>query len=309
VDTFAICMAANPLSLSYPETPDSSDPLSREPLSPELALVDPDLASFARKRLPDIGDSLARQGRSKAPEDGARPGAGAVIARTAVAESLVAAQAAVSAEADRRERRPNISDSATAAEIAPRVRWARALAVMTALALFGGVFAWRALRGGGDVSAPAAASSTVGSATRPSVQPPGPSTVEGSRPTSSAKMKAKAAGVGTAPAATASKRSNSPPPKRRQEARAPAPARPVFLWPSAAGARYYQVEFFRSGRKIFQAALHEPRLELPFHWRFQGRVFTLTPGTYIWQVRPVTASGRSVRYGKPITHSRWVFHP
>jgi len=253
------------VSPSYPERPESSDPLAREPLSPELVLVDPVLASFARKRLPDIGDSLARPARRQAPDRKAPAAAG----------------------------RP-AQDSAAAADSSGRLGWARALAVLTVLVLFGGVFAWRALRGSGDASVPVAAGPAVSTRGHGSPTPPFPSRSEAGRPKPAAKNAA--AGTGTAPGA-----------RRRPALTEPALAAPVFLWPSVRGARFYQVEIFRKRGKIFQAVARKPRLQLPLHWSFRGRAFTLTPGRYSWQVRPAVGFGRSLRFGKPIIQSSWLF--
>ena len=80
----------------------------------------------------------------------------------------------------------------------------------------------------------------------------------------------------------------------------------VFIWPAVSHAASYKVEFFRGGRKIFQASPATPRLELPLSWTYKGREFRLTPGTYAWRVSPAFSSGAGVRYGKPIIRSRWV---
>ena len=59
--------------------------------------------------------------------------------------------------------------------------------------------------------------------------------------------------------------------------------------------------------KFVRKIARKPRLQLPLHWSFRGRAFTLTPGRYSWQVRPAVGFGRSLRFGKPIIQSSWLF--
>jgi hypothetical protein len=90
------------------------------------------------------------------------------------------------------------------------------------------------------------------------------------------------------------------------------PARPtrfptrVFVWPAVSRATFYKVEFFRRGRKVFEASPRKPRIELPLRWVFRGRHQRLTHATYRWNVRPAFGSRARPRFGKLITRSTWV---
>lgn len=80
----------------------------------------------------------------------------------------------------------------------------------------------------------------------------------------------------------------------------------TFVWPAAPGATFYRVEFFRDGRKIFDASPATARIELPLRWVFRGRHFRLTKATYRWEVRPAFGPRSHPRYGKLITRSVWA---
>jgi hypothetical protein len=80
----------------------------------------------------------------------------------------------------------------------------------------------------------------------------------------------------------------------------------VFIWPAVKGASYYQVQFFRSGKEVFEASPSAPRLALPARWVYKGRPMRLVPGAYSWQVSPAFGSRSRPRYGHPIVRSTWV---
>ena len=73
---------------------------------------------------------------------------------------------------------------------------------------------------------------------------------------------------------------------------------PTFAWPPRAGAAYYQVALFRSGRRFFHARTRAARLTLPRSVRFKS-------GTYRWTVRPAIRSRKGIRLGHPIVDSRF----
>jgi hypothetical protein len=68
---------------------------------------------------------------------------------------------------------------------------------------------------------------------------------------------------------------------------------PSFAWTPRAGARYYHALFLRNGKRLYQAETRVPRVRLPARIRF-------TPGLYRWIVRPVIVSGLRTRLGTPI---------
>jgi hypothetical protein len=80
----------------------------------------------------------------------------------------------------------------------------------------------------------------------------------------------------------------------------------VFVWPAVEGALYYKVQFFRGGDEVFEALPSAPRLGLPVRWVYKGRRLRLVPGTYSWRVLPAFGSRAHPRYGDPIVRSLWV---
>jgi hypothetical protein len=99
----------------------------------------------------------------------------------------------------------------------------------------------------------------------------------------------------------------APPAPAKPRPRAPRsiPATRTFVWPPQPRATFYRVEFFKRGRKVFQASPATPRLTLPPSWIYRGRRFRLTRGTYQWRVRPAFGR-RPGRLGAQITRSTWI---
>jgi len=64
------------------------------------------------------------------------------------------------------------------------------------------------------------------------------------------------------------------------------------------GARYYNVQLFRDGRKILSTWPREPRLRLPSTWRFAGARRALDPGRYRWYVWPGFGDRTLRRFGR-----------
>jgi hypothetical protein len=310
---------------------DSSEPLESEPISPELALVDPDLASFARARLPVVADCLAGRPRIaertlEQPDPGreAPPAGDERVAPPEPFESLPAAddQAWLDRlrQGELHEPAPLLEHEQEHERPAGAMAGTAAFILLAVLGLFAGSHAWQALRGG--TQSPAAAP-TLGTGTT-STSRSGGSLKSGraALPATSASRSGRSplkSGTAAPPAARAQKknppgtRSRSAPPRHSgRSAASPRRSLPsgsrahVFVWPPVSGARSYRVEFFRRGRKILQATPAKPRLKLPLRWRFRGKAFRLTPGAYVWIVRPVKGSGQALRYGPAVTRSRWV---
>jgi hypothetical protein len=62
---------------------------------------------------------------------------------------------------------------------------------------------------------------------------------------------------------------------------------PTLRWTEVRGARYYNVQLLRNGRKVLSAWPSKPRLELDRTWRFDGHRFRLRAGRrYTWLVWP-----------------------
>jgi hypothetical protein len=204
--------------------------VQREQISPELVLVDPELAQRARERLsaePFPAVEARRPTAAPTRPRSARSGRGRARLRRAVA-ALVAlgAVAAVGVVAT------GMPSSVT--------RW---------------------FRGDGRDAAPAA---TRAEKTTPASS----ATTNPRRP----HTKGRAAG------------SPAPPPQHVRRRQRPARGR-VFAWPRTAGTAFYLVEFFKRGKKIYEARPSAPRLTLPRQWTFKGRRYRLAPGRYDWEVR------------------------
>jgi len=264
-------------------------------ISPELALVDPVLAEWARTRLPDppyvqsvrrsepapvrveLADVLPAEHVSAPtfPDGGqaavpASPQAEWTPAR--LWEATEARQAAERAAAARERRiRRVVRGAARAASLAAAV-------VAFAAA---GFFASGALH---PHSRSAPVVFNVPGQTAAAPQPAAPSKAQATSSTS----------VPPQPAGTA----------KRATPTAPQPEPRTFAWVPVAGAASYEVEFFRAGRRIFAGKTIQPRLTLSARWTYRGRKFRLGPGVYQWDVWPIYKSATGSRRGKPVVQSK-----
>ena len=254
-----------------------------DPISPELALVDPELARRARARLASFD-----QPGPRAPDVDAEP------------KSRVA---------------PRSDTRATSRR--GRVVLA-ALAVMTGLAGAGftaakltgeksAVFARGSLPGGSVVVRPQETSESTGktlqrkpgarghaaSATGADRRRARPATSKASRPGLQEKRTASTGNPGTPPSSAS---------------QAGGPTAPVFSWVAVQGATYYDFELFRGAERVFTGRPREPRLTLPSTWTYAGRRFTRAPGSYRWLVRPVFHANTKTRYGPAIVSAKLVLH-
>ena len=74
-------------------------------------------------------------------------------------------------------------------------------------------------------------------------------------------------------------------------------APPKLAWVASAGARYYNVQLFRGAEKILSAWPTTSSLALRKAWRYRGRRYRMTPGTYRWYVWPGVGAKADKRYG------------
>jgi hypothetical protein len=85
-------------------------------------------------------------------------------------------------------------------------------------------------------------------------------------------------------------------------------APPLLRWTPVRGASHYNVQLYR-GRKILTLWRARASLRLKRAWRFDGRLYRLTPGRYRWYVWPGLGSRAAARYGSLIGHGRFVVAP
>jgi hypothetical protein len=261
---------------------------SMEPISPELVLVDPELAQRARARLPDSG-------HVNGGAAGLRP------------DSISPAEAAPPA---RRGGPP------------PAVRPRFLVVAVGVLVVSFGVLIWSALSG--DDSAPPSRSTAGGepqpAPALPSARQGGSSAPRPVRTPPQIQRKGERAGrVGGRAAAMprarprrskapATSKEPSAPLKTRPAARRTPPPVPtrLFVWLPRRGAGYYNVRFFKGARMIYEAWPTDPRVTVPMRGTFRGNKFEFTNGRYRWIVRPAFGPRPQPRYGEPIVRSVWV---
>jgi hypothetical protein len=81
---------------------------------------------------------------------------------------------------------------------------------------------------------------------------------------------------------------------------------PRLAWKPAAKARYYNVQVWRRGKKIFSAWPAKSSLRMPRAWTFQGRRYHLALGRYRWYVWPGLGARSAKRYGSLLGSSSFV---
>ena len=235
---------------------------AREPeISPELVLVDPELATVARARLAN------------------RPGGGLPPPAAPVRSSPPLQTAACS--------RGEIDERRT--EASRRALLAVAVATMLVVLLLDvrvevGQRSAAAERDASETSAQETAQTaaadapstlSAGKAQRPAATPPS----GGTRGRASGDDKASRPG-----------RRGSAPPTRADAA---SPRR--FAWAPAARADGYYVEFFRGSTRVFAKRTTRPMLDVPALWRYQGTQRSFVAGTYRWYVWPLVDGKRTSR--------------
>jgi hypothetical protein len=291
-----------------------------EPVSPELVLVDPQLANLARERLRVFGDGAALKRRAVVPASDQVPAEGGPDARAAspgraerlARERLTVTRSGLESQDDRLTTPSAVAESdiefsaispADAEDAASfeRAKTRRHGVLLAALAAFAVVAA------GFSILRLAQSVSDAGQiGIRPLTTPMEPMPVQR---TGDARQNRRTSEIRPTGAGTTSPRSakSSVQPKKQLQPVRPSefPTR-VFVWPAVSRATFYKVEFFRRGRKIFDASPTMPRIELPLRWVFRGRHFRLTPATYRWEVRAAFGPRSRPRYGQPITRSTWT---
>jgi hypothetical protein len=296
-------------------TKDPIGRLAREPVSPELALVDPDLARYARERLADpSAERLPPVTESRRERAAPPPRAGPpqeVLSDGAGAEPLhdeVGTTAAVTRAEDPSE----FADSASVSAPSRTFLLVSAVLILAAVALVN-ITPDRSA----DDSTPAQGPTQGGIPATHAVKEaraakPKPATVRPQK--HSRRGGARSTTPANPPASTAgSRRETTPrPPAVTRPAKAhPIPTRSrafgtrVFIWAAAEHATAYKVGFFRDGKQVFEALASGPRLELPLRWVYHGRRYRLKSGTYSWTVWPAFGRRGHARFGQPVVDSTW----
>lgn len=244
-----------------------------EPLSPELVLVDPQLAVLARSRLAD--HSVDERSRPMEQSDVLAPTASPVSAGLPTSWLPAVWREQSVDEPPQRSRRA----------VVPLRGFVGALAVVLVVGLSFGLMLL-VPRFLDDAGSPAGPEPHLSAAPDEPVSP------------------------AAAPSGTDPEQVESPGLPERRTPAGPepeqSPATPLFVWVPAARASHYRVEFFRRGAKVFEAFPTFPRIALPTRWIYRGRRFELMPGRYSWRVRPGYGSRRQKRYGRTIVRSTWV---
>jgi hypothetical protein len=299
---------------------------SIEAISPELALVDPELARVARALLAEPGTAWWREGEEAASQ--------AVQSVTPVLEPVARTEPEAPVLVDARKERipigstlstpPGVSQremppAAAGPESLPSPsppltrswagRVARVLAVTAALAAFAAatsaitIVATSATEPAPDVlRSPAHSQLDVRPREEPAAKPVQTNTISHEPPTPRSKP---------LPPRRQRERSRASHPKPLQKQKKP-PAQkqrspkgirrepiPPLAWTPVQKAKAYRVELRRHGTRIFLAHSRVPRLRLPRIWRYRRVTFLLRAGRrYTWIVRPLFGSKRALRLGR-----------
>lgn len=73
---------------------------------------------------------------------------------------------------------------------------------------------------------------------------------------------------------------------------------PTLRWRAQPGAKYYNFQLYRNGRKLLTAWPTRPHYTLRASWRLAGKTYKLTAGRYRWLVWPGYGPRSRHRYGR-----------
>lgn len=236
--------------------PEGTAHSSRAAVTPELALVDLELAAEARSNLPRPDDTLAR------------------IELLVRASRIAASRAPVTSSrapvpASRAPTRP--------VQHSPPPRRSH----------------WRgnrrtAVLSGGAVAAALVAALLVGVRIDLHGSPAGADTASiGIPPVTRAETHTESRTQAPTPTAPVSP---SPPRPRRA---APSGVARRFVWAPVANASGYRVQFFRGSTLVFSTGTTRPEVTIPRSWTLEGRRESLRPGDYQWYVWPLHEGRRA----------------
>jgi hypothetical protein len=100
--------------------------------------------------------------------------------------------------------------------------------------------------------------------------------------------------AGEEPSPTTSTPKKSRPPASESPSAAPAQGS-KFAWAPVVSASGYHVELFRAGSRIFATNTSRPEAPIPATWTFHGRRYRLEPAEYRWYVWPIISGKRVSR--------------
>jgi hypothetical protein len=230
-------------------------PRHREVVSPELALVDPELAASARASLPEPRAAPRRSGPSARVQVG-----------DASAQALTALSNAALATNDER-------GSPAPAERSWRVLISVAAVSILSLLLF-------------DVRVQVG--KTPASAEAPQNPPAAAATLSRAPVPSVPRRRVQKGSVSRAPVPSVPRRRVQ---KGVKDTAKPGARR--FAWAPAPGASAYHIEFFRGSELAFSANTTGPELTVPAVWKDVRGTHSLVPGEYRWYVWPVHSGTRA----------------
>ena len=262
-----------------------------EQVSPELVLVDAELAARARASLPDD------DARELEPQMAPLPPRDSLVAPSRYAVPVRATSELLE------ERHP----------LAPRKRRRRRLLAILTLAVLVGiasaVLIWTPRRSSRPPAAVEHVSTTVAALEHAPINQSSKSRTPTTRapraaPTSTTSLPITTTTLGSRGDPTHRPSPNVPPPQPIPERAPPAPR--LFNWAPDPAATYYLVTFYRGKEEIYVARLGAPRVALPSEWMFAGRHYRLTPGRYRWSVRVGHGRPAAATYGKLIVQATLV---
>jgi len=261
------------------------DPAER--VSPELVLVDAELAARARASLPDY------DAHELEPQNG--------LPAVARRDSLIAP----SPHAMPIRGPSELLEQVETRAVAPRKRWRwqRRLAAILTLAALAGVAAAVVISTPKRKPRLSGVDEQVSTTVAAPEHAPLTKSSNGGTLTSGASR--------TAPTATTSlptihtTTASVPRPQPAAPKGAP-PAPRIFNWAPVPAATYYLVTFYRGRDEIYVARPGAPRVALPSKWTFAGRHYRLTPGRYRWSVRVGRGRPAAARYGELIVQATLV---
>jgi hypothetical protein len=297
-------------------------PLARpETVSPELALVDPELARLARARLHEPG-LFWPGGADRRPAPTPTPPRTATVPaptatwgaplRTAPPPPVSVAAAELLAERTAVARSDRFFQPPPPRPLVPGGMAAVAAALLVGV---GGGLAW--------VLPEPASSPVSSSADTPPVVALSPGRVSADPPSVAPTPKQPAAPASAEPGSAAGKPvtkapSNTQPKPQPAAPKAipvlppaasppPAPAAKIagartFAWAPAPGATGYEVQLFRGDDRVLVERTSQTRLKIGPRWTYEGRAMALAPGRYRWYVWPLGAGG--ARSDTPVVQAR-----